>query len=158
VSRSKVDSNLCSGRFSSSRTVENVKRLWVTINGNCRLSTRVEEDFRIPKIISWIFTEDLGMNCVIVKFVPRVLMQEEDFQKDFWVEVAEDILESIKKDSELLKKIMTFKQKHNLCSRRREKSLDLRKHAKVGAIWKQCSLFSSTKKVVHHEYAPQGHK
>ena len=42
-----------------------------------------------------------------------------------------------------------LKQKHNLCNKRREKSLDTRKRIKVGAIWRQCSLFSLIRKVLY---------
>lgn len=40
---------------------------------------------------------------MIVKFVPRVLTED---QKSFRVEIAEDILESINKDPELLERII----------------------------------------------------
>jgi len=42
-----------------------------------------------------------------------------------------------------------LKQKHNLCNKRREKTLDTRKRIKVGAIWRQCSLFSLIRKVLY---------
>lgn len=67
--------------------------------------SKKEEDLGIPKtIVFGILTEDLGMNRVIAKFVLRVLTED---QKNSRVEIAEDILEFINKDPELLKRVIT---------------------------------------------------
>jgi len=60
----------------------------------------LKENFAIPKtIVSRILIENLGMSHVCAKFVLRVLRQK--------IEVVENILKFIRKNSELLKMIIT---------------------------------------------------
>jgi len=83
--RASVDSDPRSGRPSTSKTAENVERVRSAINKNRRLTVReLEEDLGIPKtIVSRILTEDLGMSRVIVKFVPRVLTEDQKNSRVF---------------------------------------------------------------------------
>lgn len=95
------------------------------------------------------------MSRVAAKFVRRLLTQ---LQKNYRVEVAQDNLEMIRNNPEFLKKVitgdesgstaMTLRQKLNLFSGRRQKNNDQRKRVKVGAMWRHCSLFFSTTKVL----------
>jgi plasmid maintenance system antidote protein VapI len=91
-----VESDPRSGRPPTSRTPENVKRVQAAIKENRRLTVReLEEALGIPRtIVSEILTEDLSKKRVAAKFVPRFLSQE---QKEFRVEVAQDLLETANK-------------------------------------------------------------
>lgn len=163
--RASVDSDPRSGRPSTSKTAENVERVRSAINKNRRLTVReLEEDLGIPKtIVSRILTEDLGMSRVIAKFVPRVLTED---QKNSRVEIAKDILESIKKDPDLLKRIITgdetwvygynpdTKAQSSQWATKEEprpkKARQSRSNVKA-----MLTVFFDQEGVVHHEYAPR---
>jgi hypothetical protein len=76
------------------------------INKNQRLTLQeLEEDLGIPQtIVSEILMEDLGMNCVVAKFVPRLLSQG---LMEFHAEVAKDFLETSNGDPYFLKQVIT---------------------------------------------------
>ncbi|XP_026827933.1 protein GVQW3-like [Ooceraea biroi] len=150
-----------SSRFRT-RTAENVERVRVAINENRRLTAReLVKNLGIAKTILYqILAEDLGMSHVTTKYVPRVLTQE---QKDFRVEVAEDILESIKKDPELLKRVITgdemwvYNYDPETEARSKQES---RPETACQSSWSNVktmlTVFFDQEGVVHHEYAPQG--
>ncbi|KAG1682662.1 Protein GVQW3 [Nymphon striatum] len=100
--RESVESNLCSGRPSTSRTPENVERVRDAINEDRRLTVReLEENLEIPRTsVSEILMEDLGMRHVAAKFVPWFPLQE---QKAFRAEIAEDLLQTTNNDPHFLK-------------------------------------------------------
>ncbi|KAG1653485.1 Protein GVQW3 [Nymphon striatum] len=104
--RESVESNLCSGRPSTSRTPENVERVRDAINEDRRLTVReLEENLEIPRTsVSEILMEDLGMRHVAAKFVPWFPLQE---QKAFRAEIAEDLLQTTNNDPHFLKQVIT---------------------------------------------------
>ena len=54
---------------------------------------RTRADLGIPKTtVSEILTQDLGMKCVVAKFVSQVLLPE---QKEHHVAVANDLIETV---------------------------------------------------------------
>ncbi|RLU15332.1 hypothetical protein DMN91_012326 [Ooceraea biroi] len=137
------------------------ERVRSAINKNHRLTVReLEEDLGIPRIL----TEDLGMSRVIAKFVPRVLTED---QKNSRVKIAEDILESINKNPELLKRVITgdetwvygYDPETKAQSSQwatREKSRPKKARQSQSNVKAMLTVFFDQEGVVHHEYAPQG--
>jgi hypothetical protein len=70
-----------------SKTDDNVAKVREVIRSNRRLTVReVAEEVSIPKTACHeILTENLGMHCIAVKFVPRLLT---DYQKQNRVDVS----------------------------------------------------------------------
>ena len=84
--------------YTSSQTIDMIR------NGDCMSNAQLKDYLGISsESISRILTENLKLNRVCAKFVSQVLNQN---KKDFRVEVAKDILESIRKDPELLERII----------------------------------------------------
>ena len=64
----------------------------------------LEADLGIPKtIMSKILMQDLGMKCVMAKFVPWLLLPE---QKEHHAAVADDLIETSTNEPGFLKKII----------------------------------------------------
>jgi histone-lysine N-methyltransferase SETMAR len=101
-----TESDPHSGRSATSRTPKNVEHVQAAINENRRLTLQdLEEDLGISQtVVSEILMEDLGMNRVVAKFIPRLLPQE---QKEFRTEVAQDLLETSNSDPDFLKQVIT---------------------------------------------------
>lgn len=101
-----MESDERSGRPSTARNAENVERVRAAINENRRLTIReLEEDLGIQKSsICTILHEDLKMNRVSAKFVPRLLTED---QKNCRLEITQDNLHLIKSDPGLLKRVIT---------------------------------------------------
>ena len=74
-----VESDPQSGRPAASRTRENVGHVRAATNKDRRLTVREPEaDLGISKTAaSEILTQDLGMKCVMAKFVPWLLLPEQ---------------------------------------------------------------------------------
>ena len=74
-----VESDPCSGRPATSRTPEDVDRVWAAIDKDQPLTVRdLEADLGVTKsTMSEILTEDLGMKHVREKFVPWLLLPEQ---------------------------------------------------------------------------------
>ena len=104
--RTSVESDPRSGRPSTTTTTENIERVRLAINQDRRLSVRkLESELGIPKSNVWnILTENLQMTRVCAKFVPKLLTEE---QKNLRLEIAEDNLELMNNDENLIKKIVT---------------------------------------------------
>ena len=74
-----VESDPCSGRPATSRTPDDVENVRATINKDRQLTVReLEADLGIPnttvlKILMW----DLGMKCVVAKFILQFLLLEQ---------------------------------------------------------------------------------
>jgi hypothetical protein len=94
------------GRPSTSRNEENIEKVRQAINEDRRKTIeQVSEQINV----SWsscqrILTEDLRMRRVSVKFVPRLLTEE---QKDNRVNVCRDLKEELRNDPNFLTKIVT---------------------------------------------------
>ena len=92
--RESFESDPHSGRPATSRTRENVERVRAASNKDQRLTVwRQEADLGIPETaVSKILAQDLGMKCVVAKFVSQVLLPE---QKEHHVAVANDLIETV---------------------------------------------------------------
>ena len=77
--RESVGSYPRSGRPATSRTPENVERVWAAINKDWQLTEQeLEAYLEIPKTtLSKILMQDLGMKCVVEKFVLQLLLPEQ---------------------------------------------------------------------------------
>ena len=86
-----VESDPHSGRPATSRTSENVERVQSAINKDQQLTVQALEANRgIPKTtVSEVLTQDLGIKCVMAKFVPWLLLPE---QNKHCVAVANDLI------------------------------------------------------------------
>ena len=78
-----------SGRPATSRTPENIEQVLAAIHKDRRLTVwELETDLGIPRsTVSEILMQDLGMKCVMAKFVLWLLLPE---QKDHRAAVAND--------------------------------------------------------------------
>ena len=103
--RTSVDSDPRSGRLSPTTTLENIERARLAIEGDRRLTIReLENDLGIPKTTVWeIFNKILGMTRVCAKFIPKLLTTE---QKDLRSEIAQENLEMVSDDENVLKKVI----------------------------------------------------
>ena len=104
--RTSVDSDSRSGRPSLITTPENIERVRLAIEGDRRLTGReLNNDLGIPKTTVWeILNKILGMTRVCAKFIPKLLTTE---QKDLRSEIAQDNLEMLSDDENVLKKVIT---------------------------------------------------
>ena len=84
-----VESDSHSGRPATSRLPENIDRVPVAINEFQRLTVReVQADLGTPKTtVSEILTQNLGMKCVLAKFIPQLLLP---WRKEHGATVAND--------------------------------------------------------------------
>ena len=84
-------------------TLLNVSRLQSTKIGNWL--QELEADLGIPKTtVSEILMQDLGMKCVMEKFVPWLLLPE---QKEHCKAVADDLIQTTTNGPDFLKKVIT---------------------------------------------------
>ena len=92
-----VESDPCSGRLTTSRTPENVEYVLAAINKDRQLTVqKLEADLGIPKTtVSKILMQDLGMKCVMTKFIPQLLLPE---QKKHHAAVAYDLIQTTTKE------------------------------------------------------------
>ena len=104
--RTSVHSDPRSGRPSLTTTPENIERVRLAIEGDRRLTVReLENDLGIPKTTVWeILNKILGMTHVYAKFIPKLLTTE---QRDLRSEIAQDKLEMVSDDENVLKKVIT---------------------------------------------------
>ena len=104
--RTSVDSDPRSGRPLNTITPENIERVRLAIGEDRRLTVReLESNLGILKTcVSRILTENLRMTRVCAKFIPKFLTEE---QKKLHFVVAQDNLEMVADDENVLKKIIT---------------------------------------------------
>ena len=104
--RTSVDSDPRSGRPSLTTTPENIERVRLAIEGDRPLTVReLENDLGIPNTTVWeILNKILGMTRVCAKFIPKSFTTE---QKDLRSEIAQDTLEMVNDDENVLKKVIT---------------------------------------------------
>ena len=103
-SQESVESDPHSGRLAISRTSENVEDVWAAINKDQRLTVReLEADLGIPKTtVSKILMQDLGMKCVMAKFILQLLLLE---QKEHHEAVANNLIQTTTNEPDFLKVI-----------------------------------------------------
>ena len=74
------------------------KDRWLTVQ-------ELEADLGIPKTtVSKILTQDLGMKCVMAKFIPWLLLPE---QKEYCAAIANDLIQTVTNEPDFLKKVIT---------------------------------------------------
>ena len=65
----------------------------------------LEADLGIPKItLSEILTQNLGMKCIVAKFIPKILLPE---QKEHHVAVGNDLIQIATNEQDFLMKVIT---------------------------------------------------
>ena len=164
--RTSVDSDPRYGRPSLTTTPENIERAQLAIEGDRRLTVHeLENDLGIPKTtVREIFNKILGMTRVCAKFIPKLLTTE---QKDLRSEIAQDNLEMLSDNENVLKKVITgdeswvygydpeTKQQSSHWKRpdepRPKKARQSRSHVKSMLI-----IFFDCEGVVHYEFALRG--
>ena len=152
-----VDSDPRSGRPSLTTTPENIDHVRLAIEGDRRLTVReLENDLGIPKTTVWeILNKILGMTRVRAKFIPKLLTTE---QKDLRSEIAQDNLEMVSDDENVLKKFITGDKswvysydpetKQQSSQWGVQTSHGRKKYVKVGAMSSQYWLFFSIVRVL----------
>ena len=101
--REDVEDDHRSGRPSTSRADENVERVRQKVRSEAVRMIADElgmNSVRVRRII----TEDLGMRKICAKMVPRLL---NEVQKEWLVQVCQDILEQLETEPNLLKRVVT---------------------------------------------------
>ena len=95
-----------SGRLSTRRSDENLEKVHNTINADRRRTI-----VKISKItdLFWsscqqMLMEDLNMNHVAAKFVPRLLTED---QKNSRLNICYDLREQVRNDPQILSKVVT---------------------------------------------------
>ena len=104
--REPVGSDPCSGRPATIRTPGNVECVQAAINKDWWLTVwELEADLGVPETtVSEILTQDLGMQCVVAKFFPRLLLPE---QKEHHAAVANDLIQTTTNEPGFLRKVIT---------------------------------------------------
>ena len=77
--REDVEDDPRSGRPSTSKTEENVERVWQKVRSDCRLTVRMtaNELSMNSERVRTIITEEMGMRKICGKRVPRLLTDEQ---------------------------------------------------------------------------------
>ncbi|XP_050684031.1 histone-lysine N-methyltransferase SETMAR-like [Leptidea sinapis] len=154
------------GRPSTSTTDENVKKVKEMVMNDCRVAIKeVADDVGISVgSCHEIFSVVLGMKRVAAKFVPKLLNFE---QKQRRVEVAQELLNEVTNDAELLKRVITgdetwvygydvetkakSSQWRHSGSPRPKKARQVRSNVKV-----MLTVFFDFNGIVHKEFFTQG--
>jgi AraC-like DNA-binding protein len=104
--RTLANSDQCSGRLSTSCNANVIENVHSLILEDRRLTIReIADEVGISaRSAHSIVTEDLHMCRVVVKFVPKLLSQE---QQQLRLEVARDMLECANGDPQFLKTMIT---------------------------------------------------
>ena len=104
--REDVNDEERAGRPSTSTTDENIDEVKKIVLTNRRITVReVAEDLNISiGSCHSIFTNDLGMRRVAAKFVPKLLNFD---QKQHRINIAKELLDSVRDDSNLLQRVIT---------------------------------------------------
>jgi len=125
----------------------------------------LESDLGIPKTTVWrILTENLAMARVCAKFIPKLLSAE---QKNLRFEIAQDNLEMISNDKNVLKKIITGDEswvygydpktkRQSLQWKRASSPRPKKARQSRSKVKTMLTVFFDYEGVVHHEFAPRG--
>ncbi|UYV63804.1 hypothetical protein LAZ67_2005705, partial [Cordylochernes scorpioides] len=164
--REDVNDEERAGRPSTSTTDEKINEVEKMILANRRITVReVAEDLNISiGSCHSIFINDLGMRWVAAKFVPKLLNCD---QKQHRMNIANELLDSVRDDPNLLQKVITgyeawvygydveTKAQSSLRKLphepRPKKARQVRSNVKV-----LLTVFFDCRGVVHHEFLPQG--
>jgi len=103
VGRISVESDLRSGRPSTSRNEEMIAKVRTVVRNNRRLTVREMTGISVGSCDA-ILTEDLHMKRVRAKFVPRLLTDDHREQRQT---IARDLFERSCEDVQFLKNMMT---------------------------------------------------
>ncbi|UYV68988.1 hypothetical protein LAZ67_6001920 [Cordylochernes scorpioides] len=111
--REDVNDEERAGRPSTSTTDEKFNEVEKMILANCRIIVReVAEDLNISiGSCHSIFINDLGMRRVAAKFVPKLLNCD---QKQHRMNIANEMLDSVRDDPNLLQRVITGDEAHQL--------------------------------------------
>ena len=142
-----MNDDACLGRPSTSTTNGNTEALKKIVMENRRITIReVDEDVGISVVSCHaIFSDILGLKRVAAKFVPRLLNFD---QKTRRMTIAQEMLNDVNDDPDLLKKVITgdeswvSKPKPNRPNGSPLNHQDRKKHVKFGQMSRFCSLFS----------------
>ncbi|KAJ4450406.1 hypothetical protein ANN_01830 [Periplaneta americana] len=164
--RTSAESEQRCGRPQTARSAAVVERVRNFVMADRRLTVReIAEEVGVSKDSAHaIFRDDLNMNRVAAKFVPKLLSPE---QKDLRRDVAQDLLDTANTDPGFLNTVITGDEswvygydpetkrqssqwKHPE-SPRPKKARQVRSKIKV-----MLTVFFDVRGIVHHEYAPEG--
>jgi histone-lysine N-methyltransferase SETMAR len=164
--RENVNDEPRSGRPSTSKTDENVQEVKEIVLKNRRITIReIADDLNISfGSCQSILTDVLGMTRVSAKFVPKLLNFD---QKQRRMNIAQDMLNDVNDDPDLLKRVITgdetwvygydietkaqSSQWKNPGEPRPKKARQVRSNVKV-----LLTVFFDYHGVVHQEFLPQG--
>lgn len=164
--REDVEDDERPGRPSTSISDENVEKVKEMIMNDRRITIReVAEDVGISiGSCHKIFSDVLGMKRVAAKFVPKLLHFD---QKQLRMEIAQESLNEVNNDAELLKRVITGDETwvygYDVETKaqssqwklpeepRPKKARQVRSNVKV-----MLTVFFDFKGIVHHEFLPQG--
>ena len=133
-----VEDDPKTGRSSTTRTDENIIRVKQLVRSHRRLTARmISDELSLNRESVWtILLHNLGMRKMCAKMLPKILSED---QKQNRVKFYEDILEKIKENPDILRKIITgdetwfsntiLKQRGKACSGRLQNYLDPRRRA-----------------------------
>lgn len=162
--REHVEDEERSGRPSTSKTDENVKRVKAVLDSDRRASVRlIADEVGLPKSdVHRIISEDLHMRKVCAKLVPKVLTEE---QKNLRVTICDDLCDSVESESDLMDFVITGDETwvfqydpeskrqssewHTTESPRPKKARMSKSKIKTMLI-----VFFSSKEIVHKEFVP----
>ncbi|UYV61216.1 hypothetical protein LAZ67_1003885 [Cordylochernes scorpioides] len=164
--REDVNDEERAGRPSTSTTDEKINEVEKMILANRRITVReVDEDLNISiGSCHSIFINDLGMRRVAAKFVPKLLNYD---QKQHRMNIANEMLDSVRDDPNLLQRVITGDEAWVYCydvetkaqssqwklphEPRPKKARQVRSNVKV-----LLTVFFDCRGVVHHEFFSQG--
>jgi len=164
--RENVNDEPRSGRPSTSKTDENVQEVKKIVFKNRRITIReIADDLNISfGSCQSILTDVLGMTRVSAKFVPKLLNFD---QKQHRINIAQDMLNDVNDDPDLLKRVITgdetwvygydvetkaqSSQWKSPGEPRPKKARQVRSNVKV-----LLTVFFDYHGVVHQEFLPQG--
>ena len=164
--REEVEDDHRSGRPSTSKTDEDVECVRQKVRSDRRLNVRmIADELGMNSERVWrIFTEDLEMRKICAKMVPRLLNEG---QKQWHVQVCQDILEQLEIEPNLLKRVVTGDESwifeydpltkrqspewKSALSPRPKKARVFKSKTKVMLI-----AFFDVHEIVHAEFLPQG--
>ena len=156
-----MESNSRSRRPSTSRTADNVECVKQMVHGNCQM---IADELEINCDSMWkIIMEDLGMQKICVKMVPKLL----DDDQEWHMEVCQDILKHLQTEPDLLQRVITADESwifeydletkcqslqwKYLSSPLPKKARQLRSKIKLMLI-----AFFDVRGIIHMEFLPQG--
>lgn len=159
-----------SGRPVTSRPPENVEHVQAAINKDQQLTGReLEADLGISKTTVFeILIQDLGMKCVMAKFIPWLLLPEQDHR----AAVANGLIQTTTNEPDFLKKVIPRDESwvHSYETQFEDPGnedpvvpVEVASSPCLKKVWQSCgkiktmlTVFSDWEAVVYHEYVPPG--